>query len=157
MADKKDEKKESKGQKRYNHGPKIVDKEPMSKDGGEAHIDRGGGAAPKGSVESGTDGVQSNASKPSGPGTEEGKAVDGVGAAGVMHSAERDEMHGRHMHEHMQMHHRHEREHAAGAEEKSAMHTRHHKEHQEMHTRHEKELKAMMKRHEGAAEEKEAA
>lgn len=121
---------ESKGGKRYNHGPKIADK--GSKSQGTEHKDvvpeRDGVAAPKGSVTSGTDGIGSEKRVPQEPSKDEGTGAEHEVTPKEMptherHLAERKEMHGRH------------------AKEQEEMHARHHEEHKKMSSRHEADLK----------------
>lgn len=129
---------ESKGTKRYGHGPHIADK--GSKSQGTEHTDETPtretkGAAPKGSELSGTErqhGGDRVPQEPSAPdrGDEEKSATMHEVPTHERHFAERKEMHGRHH------------------SELSAMHERHADENKKMNSRHEKELAG-----EGAKEE----
>lgn len=130
---------ESKGQTRYGKAPSIKSKPAMKESGGDAERsgtasekstsdsprpESGtGGAQPKGSVTSGTDGVETHSD---------------ADAAGGVHA-----MHERHMAEARDMHARHAKEH-------EDMGARHHDEHKKMAKRHHDEHKAMMS--EGDAE-----
>src|ERR1017187_8676058 len=54
----------------------------------------------------------------------------------VHHSAERHELHHRHVHEALALHRRHETEHATHKGDKKPLHKKHEAEHKELHDRH---------------------
>lgn len=130
---------ESKGMRRYSKAPAIKSKPAMKESGGDKEESATpkeestrnsprpesgtGGAQPKGSVTSGTDGIETHSDEE---------------AAHGMHP-----MHERHMAEAKDMRDRHAREH-------EEMGSRHHDEHKKMAKRHNDEHKAMMS--EGEAE-----
>lgn len=120
---------ESKGGKRYGHGPKIADK--GSKNQGTEHETtkpkEDGGSHPKGTEVAGTESVKTDRTTPNQPsaatsGDEERSATPHEESTHERHLAERKEMMKRH------------------GDEMSAMHERHSKEHGDMAKRHEKEL-----------------
>lgn len=121
-------KKESKGGRRYNHGPKISAKPKGEKSEGEettSEEKETGSAAPKADVTSGTDGI----------------------AVTARHAAERGALHHNHMREHHDLHAKHQAEHATHKGDKNELHTRHHKERVSLHEAHEREMKDMHMRH----------
>jgi len=151
---------ESKGSRRYGKGPKIAAKEEMGEKVEHTVPERDGDKGPKGSVTSGTDGIETRREEASEPGAME---PEGEGTMTEhMHAHERGAMHAKHQHELAQMHAKHEHEHRMRegghhTEGHAEMHARHHKERQALHTEHEGEMKRMHARHEAGAMEKEAA
>lgn len=142
----------SKGQTRYGKAPSIKSKPDMRETSGDeersgAAREEGtsrsprpesgtGGAQPRGSVTSGTDGIETHSDEEAAHGLHE------------RHHREMKEMHDRHQAEH---HAHHEHHHEA----LKAMHERHREDHRKMAKRHHDEHKAMMS--EGEAEEATAA
>lgn len=118
MADEK--KKESKGSRRYNHGPKIVDDKVMSEKVDKTEPARETrGAAPESREASGTDKIPVSGERPTEPGADEN---DGSSLSlPEVHTREIKDLHSRHEKERRDMHTRHEGEH-------KAMRTRHEKE-----------------------------
>lgn len=111
---------ESKGGKRYGHGPKIANKEVAGEKVEHTTPEKGGDSGPSSSEASGTGGVPVKEQATEQPKGETSHAVDGAGAAPPA------ERHGKEMKE---------------------MHDRHGQEMSDMHVRHQTEYKKMMKRH----------
>ncbi len=138
MAEEKKEpkEKESRGSKRYGHGPKIAPKEkggdteksatPKEVSTGGSPEAEMGGAAPKPSEDAGSEGIPVH----------------------ERHAGEREAMHSQHGAELRDMHSRHMAEHRSAKGDKEAMHTRHEHERKDMHIRHMGDMRAMHDRHE---------
>ena len=141
-AEKKDEKKKSKTERRYGDAPKIKAKEEKS----EAPVEE-------------TEHAPEPPRDENTPATPDSGPMEGTDGIPVQHSSERAELHQRHQSELSQLHHRHEREHAARVaghhpEAHDVMQERHHAERRTMHTGQERELREMHKRHLGTPENK---
>ncbi len=102
---------ESKGERRYNHGPRIQAKDSGLVTPDKEAMNEGGDAAPEGSAMAGTDGVPSDAVAPSMPGGEEGTGMNDAGAITARHMTEHKDMAKRHGGEMKDMHKRHMEEH----------------------------------------------
>lgn len=132
-----EEKKESRGHKRYGKPPSI---KPVESKG-----DAEKSATPKAEKTDQTPHADMN--KDGGP-----KPSEDAGTAGIpvheRHASEREAMHHRHMADHHEMHARHMAEHRNHKGDKEEMHTRHETEKRGLHTSHERERRAMHDRHE---------
>lgn len=138
----------SKGQTRYGKAPSIKSKPNMRETGGDEERSSTpkeestrnsprpesgtGGAQPKGSVTSGTDGIETHSDE------------DAAGGMHERHAREMKEMHDRHQTEHLAHHEHHH-------EALKAMHERHREDHKKMSKRHHEEHKAMMSEDEAQA------
>ncbi len=137
---------ESKGSKRYNHGPKIQDKEPAG------DTVSGGGAPEKASktAEKTAASAKAEDNTPDpGPKADVMAGTDGIPVMNERHAAQREDAHHQAMRQMQDLHARHQmeqRNHADGGKED--LHSRHEIERRVMNTNIERAHRAMHQQHE---------